>query len=83
MLEDCIESNIDENDTASKWIIRLEMDKESILDKNITMDDVNFAIKNSYKDEMSCVYSDYNDNNLVIRLRLNNLLQNKKRNKKV
>ena len=82
MLEDCIESNMDENELASKWIIRLEMDKESMLDKNITMDDINFAIKNSYKDEMTCVYSDYNDNNLVIRLRLNNLLQNKKKKQK-
>ena len=31
----------------SKWVIRMEMDAETMLDKNITMDDIHFAIKNS------------------------------------
>ena len=36
------------------------------------MDDVNFVIKNVYKDDVHCVYSDYNSDNLVFRIRLNN-----------
>ena len=49
---DCLEEEAKPKDMEkSKWIIRLELDKETMLDKNITMDDVHFAIKHSYKDE--------------------------------
>jgi len=70
MIKDCMDVT---EDTAqkSKWIIRLEMDGEALLDKNITMDDIHFAITNSYNNEISCVYSDYNANNLIFRIRLN------------
>ena len=52
-----------------------------MLDKNITMDDINFAIKNSYKDDISCVFTDYNSDKLIFRLRLNKVLQNKSKKK--
>ncbi len=55
-----------------KWIIRLEMDVEEMLDKNITMNDIDFAIKNIYKEDVSCVFSDYNSEKLIFRIRLNN-----------
>jgi DNA-directed RNA polymerase beta' subunit len=57
-------------DEYGSWIIRFEMDKEEMLDKNITMDDIHFALKNGYKDEISCVFSDYNSDKLVFRVRL-------------
>ena len=63
---------------TSKWIVRIELDRESMLEKNIDMDDVNFAIKNNNSD-ISCIYSDYNSDNLVFRLRQSNLLSNKKK----
>ena len=66
------------SDKKSKWIVRLELDKEAMLEKNITMDDINYAIRNSYDDEVSCVYSDYNSDKLVFRLRLNSLMSKKK-----
>ena len=69
--------------TKSKWLIRLEIDPETLLDKNITMDDIHFAISNAYTNDASCIYSDYNDNNLVFRIRMNNSLKrdkDKKRN---
>jgi len=64
----------------SKWIIRMEMDAEVLLDKNITMDDIHFAIKNShYGNDISCVYSDYNSDKLVFRIRMNsNVFKSKK-----
>ena len=64
--------------TSSKWIIRIKMNPEAMLDKKLTMDDIHFAIKNSYGAEVSCAFSDYNDDNLVFRLRMENLIQNKK-----
>ena len=78
MVSDCIGHSITDNKAKSKWIIRLEMDKESMLDKNITMDDINFAISNSFDDDVHCVYSDYNSDKLIFRLRLNNILSKKK-----
>jgi DNA-directed RNA polymerase beta' subunit len=65
----------------SKWVIRIKMDAEAMLDKKLTMDDVHFAIKNSYGNEVSCAFSDYNDDNLVFRLRMENITQAKKTNK--
>jgi DNA-directed RNA polymerase beta' subunit len=56
----------------SKWVIRMEMDAETLLDKNITMDDIHFAIKNStLGSDVDCVYSDYNMAKLVFRVRMN------------
>jgi DNA-directed RNA polymerase II subunit RPB1 len=57
----------------SKWIVRMEMDTEVLLDKNITMDDIHFAIKmSSFGNEyMDCIYSDFNSDKLVFRLRIN------------
>jgi len=66
------------NKEKSKWILRIILDKESMLDKNITMDDINFAIKNSYKEELTCIFSDFNSDELVIRIRINKILQKKK-----
>ena len=77
IMKECA-GNTAENDPdvvnkKSKWIIRMEMDPETLLDKNITMDDIHYAIKNStYGDAVDCVFSDYNEDKLVFRLRINN-----------
>lgn len=69
MIRECMED--ESNPTLkSKWIIRMEIDAEILLDKNITMDDIHFAIKNANPD-IHCVYSDYNDSNLIFRIRMN------------
>ena len=71
--------NEDDDDTRSKWIIRFELDRESMLDKNISMDDVHFAIQHSHKDEISCIYTDFNADKLVLRVRLDKSLINSKK----
>ena len=63
----------------SKWVMRVELDKNELLDRNITMDDINYAIKSVYSDDVKCVYSDYNSDNLVFRIRLKNFILNKKK----
>ena len=78
VLEGCLEEDKPEDDEdKSKWVIRMELNAEEMLDRNLNMDDINFAIKNAYRDQVSCVFSDYNDDNLVFRLRLNNVLKKK------
>ena len=65
----------------SKWIVRIEIDPEVLLDKNITMDDINFAITNSHGSDVACVFSDMNSSNLVFRIRLNSSVFNKGKKK--
>ena len=81
MIDECRDAKTTMKD-KSKWILRFVIDKETMLEKNITMDDINFAIKNSYKDEISCVFSDYNSDELVFRIRVNKLLNKKKQQNK-
>lgn len=71
------------NTSKSKWIVRMEIDPELLLNKNITMDDIHFAIKNSvYGNDIHCVYSDYNMDKLVFRIRtMSNAFAKGKRDK--
>ena len=71
-LDECLNSETAiETIEQSKWVIRIELNVEEMLDRNITMDDINFAIKNTYHNDVSCIFSDYNSDNLVFRIRLN------------
>jgi len=86
MIDSCLDQEVSEEESEkTKWIIRMEMDPEVMLEKNITMDDVNFTLNNTYKEEITCVYSDYNSEKLVFRIRMKNILKNSsnKGNKKV
>jgi len=74
---------VDESKEKSKWIIRMEMNSENMLDKNITMDDIHFAIKNSLKDDVNCIFSDYNSDKLVFRIRMNNVINKRKQMNKL
>ena len=49
-----------------------------MLAKSLTMEDIHFAIKNSHKDNVSCIYTDYNSDDLIFRIRIN-MLSNKKK----
>jgi len=70
LVKDFTETEYVEEQNKSKWVIRLEMDSSVMLDKNISMDDVYFAVNNTYNGKISCIYSDYNDSNLVFRIRI-------------
>ncbi len=76
MVNECAEQNLstDENE-KSKWIIRMIMDPEVMLEKNITMDDVNFTLNNIYEKQINCVYSDYNSDKLVFRIRMTDVIK--------
>ena len=63
----------EKNAKKSKWIIRMEMDPGILLEKNITIDDIHYAIKNSsYGESIDCVFSDFNEDKLVFRIRMLN-----------
>ena len=79
MMNECNEVDDEDEEEKSKWVIRIEINKEMLLDKNITMDDIHFALKNAYDDEIHCIYSDYNSDELIFRIRLNNIIKNSKK----
>ena len=81
MIDECAEVNLssDENE-KSKWVIRMVMNPEIMLEKNITMDDVNFTLNNCYENQINCVYSDYNENKLIFRIRMNEVIKNNSKN---
>lgn len=83
MMDECMESSTADGPEKSKWVLRMTMNTEIMLEKNITMDDINFTLINSFGDDISCVYSDYNSDNLIFRIRMNNVLKPSKGVKKI
>jgi len=76
LVDECNEISLESGETEkSKWIVRMIMDPEIMLEKNITMDDVNFTLKSCYEDQISCIYSDFNSDKLVFRIRMNDVLK--------
>ena len=82
MFDECagVKTSDESDEQNSKWVIRMSLNAQEMLDHNITMDDINFAIKNVYGEQLNCVYSDYNSDNLVFRIRMSN--NNKKNSTK-
>ena len=82
MIKECNqdEPGIDEKQDKTKWIIRMEMNKVQMLDMNITMEEIHFALKTIYKNNIFCIYSDMNADNLIFRIRLNKILNKKNKN---
>jgi len=81
MIDECAEIADQKNTEKSKWIIRIKLNIEEMLDKNLTMNDIHYAIKNSYKDTITCVFSDYNSDQLIFRIRLNAITKKKLKEK--
>ena len=80
MMDECSSEKLQPNKKSdkSKWIIRLKMNAMEMVDRNITMDDVDFTLKCVYDTGISCIYSDYNADNLIFRIRLQNISGSKK-----
>jgi DNA-directed RNA polymerase II subunit RPB1 len=76
LVDECNENSLESGDNEkSKWIIRMIMDPEVMLEKNITMDDINFTLKSCYEDQINCIYSDFNSDKLIFRIRMNEILK--------
>jgi DNA-directed RNA polymerase II subunit RPB1 len=54
----------------SKYILRLELDSQKMFDKNITMDDIHYVLRERFGKDVNMVYSDFNSQKLVMRIRL-------------
>ena len=54
----------------SKWILRLELNREEMFNRNISMQEIVSVIKIQFNDNINVVYSDYNSDKLMMRIRL-------------
>jgi DNA-directed RNA polymerase II subunit RPB1 len=57
-------------DTWSKYVLRLEFNRQKMFDKNITMDDILFVLRRRFEDDINLIYSDFNSQKLVMRIRI-------------
>ena len=65
-----LHTNTLSNPNDSKWILRIELDKIAMMDRNIRMDDVYNSTKNLYGDTVKCIYSDDNAAKVIFRIRI-------------
>ena len=60
----------EQSEKFSKWMLRLEFNKEAMFNRNITMDDVAFVLNEKFGSTVSMIYTDFNSQKLVMRIRL-------------
>jgi len=54
----------------SQWMLRLEFNKDAMFNRNITMDDVAYVLNEKFTNGVSMVYTDFNSEKLIMRIRL-------------
>lgn len=54
-------------EAKSPWVLRIEMDREKMFNKNITMDDIVFTLKAAAM--VDVMYTDHNSTQMIIRVR--------------
>jgi DNA-directed RNA polymerase II subunit RPB1 len=64
------EEKKDEGEKFSKWVLRLELDRERMFNKNITMDDINLVLTEKFAGSIDTIYSDFNSPKLIMRIRI-------------
>nr|QDY51984.1 RNA polymerase Rpb1, domain 5 [Mimiviridae sp. ChoanoV1] len=64
---------VDKEMKRMPWVLRFEFNKDALMNKNITMNDIYFAIISERKDsnDLSCFYSDDNASKIIFRIRFN------------
>ena len=61
-----------EVEEKSPWIIRLELDREKMFTKNITMDDIHFVMRRAFAGAIDVTYTDHNSTQMIFRIRMPN-----------
>ena len=54
----------------SKWMLRMEFNRDNMFHRNITMDDVAYVLKAKFNDVIDMVYTDFNTERLIMRIRI-------------
>jgi DNA-directed RNA polymerase II subunit RPB1 len=64
------ETDVAEEGVWSRWMLRMELDRERLFAKNISMEDIAFVLRQRFDDEVHLIYSDFNSPRLIMRIRL-------------
>ncbi|KAL2184397.1 beta and beta-prime subunits of DNA dependent RNA-polymerase [Thermothelomyces heterothallicus CBS 203.75] len=63
-------SDQDSIENQSRWLLRLTLDRQKMLDKGLRVEDVAARIKEEYKKDVAVIFSDNNAEEMVIRIRV-------------
>lgn len=63
------EETDDSLDRQSRWLLRITFDRQKMLDKNLTVEDVAQRLKEDYPSDLAVIHSDNNADQQVIRIR--------------
>jgi len=72
-----IPDEVEATDNQSRWLLRLILDRQKMLDKDLRVEDVATKIKQHYASDLAVIFSDNNAEELVIRIRMINKGDNK------
>jgi DNA-directed RNA polymerase II subunit RPB1 len=64
------EDNHDAPENQSRWLLRLTLDRQKMLDKGLRVEDVAMKIKENYSKDLAVIFSDNNAEEQVIRIRM-------------
>ncbi|KAH8179404.1 RNA polymerase rpb1, domain 1 domain-containing protein [Sarocladium implicatum] len=64
------DDSMDTLDRQSRWLLRITLDRQKMLDKEIKIDDVAQRLKEEYPDDLAIIFSDNNADEQVIRCRV-------------
>jgi DNA-directed RNA polymerase II subunit RPB1 len=59
-----------QEDRWTKWLLRLELNREEMFNRNISIQEVVTVINAQFAKQINVVYSDYNSEKLVMRIRI-------------
>jgi DNA-directed RNA polymerase II subunit RPB1 len=65
-----VEQTTETVEPFSKWMLRMEFNKEAMFNRNITMDDVAFVLNEKFNNTIGMIYTDFNSQKLIMRIRL-------------
>lgn len=64
------EDSHDAPENQSRWLLRLTLNRQKMLDKGLKVDDVAMKIKENYPKDLAVIFSDNNAEEQVIRIRM-------------
>ena len=71
------EDSQDAPEAQSRWLLRLILDRQKMLDKGLRVEDIAVKIKENYPEDLAVIFSDNNADEQVIRVRMLKKLDNK------
>ncbi|XP_045085249.1 DNA-directed RNA polymerase II subunit RPB1-like isoform X2 [Aegilops tauschii subsp. strangulata] len=59
-------------DKLSPWLLRIELNREMMVDKRLSMAEIAEKIRHEFDDDLSCIFNDDNADKLILRIRIKN-----------